>query len=156
MNMTETKHELKPFFRVFNTDLIGAKPIYYALLKIKGVSFSLANTVCKTLNIDKMQKAGLLSEQDARKIEDVIKNKTPVWMKNRRNEFTENENKHLVGTDLKFEIDNDIKRMKKIKTYKGMRHSIGQPVRGQRTRSHFRYGKAVGVQKTKPVAPNKK
>ena len=42
----------------------------------------------------------------------------------------------------------DIKRMKKIKSYKGARHSAGQPVRGQRTRSHFRSrGKAVGVTK---------
>jgi small subunit ribosomal protein S13 len=42
----------------------------------------------------------------------------------------------------------DIKRMKQIKSYKGMRHSLKQPVRGQRTRSHFRTtGVAVGVKK---------
>jgi ribosomal protein S13 len=31
--------------------------------------------------------------------------------------------------------------MKKIKCYKGVRHMLGQPVRGQRTRSHFRANK---------------
>ena len=35
--------------------------------------------------------------------------------------------------------------MKRLKLYKGMRHAAGQPVRGQRTRSHFRRGTAVGV-----------
>ncbi len=41
-----------------------------------------------------------------------------------------------------------------LKTYKGVRHSQGQPTRGQRTRSHFRVsGKAVGVQKSKVGVP---
>jgi len=39
----------------------------------------------------------------------------------------------------------DIKRLKKIKSYRGLRHVLGQPVRGQRTRGHFRKNKAVGV-----------
>jgi len=39
--------------------------------------------------------------------------------------------------------------LKKMKSYKGWRHSLGQPVRGQRTRSHFRKGSAIGVMKTK-------
>jgi|SRR3989344_5500808 len=147
--MTEDKNQIKPFLRVFNTDLIGNKPIYHALLKITGVGFSMANSVCNVLKLDKKTKAGLLSEQDARKIEDVIKNQMPIWMQNRRSEFLSNETRHLLGGDLKFEVDNDIKRLKKIKSYKGIRHATGQPVRGQRTRSHFRHGRAVGVQKTK-------
>ncbi len=44
----------------------------------------------------------------------------------------------------------DVKRMKQIRSYKGVRHSLKQPVRGQRTRSHFRTtGVAVGVKKPK-------
>ena len=46
----------------------------------------------------------------------------------------------------------DIKRMKKMRSYKGIRHASGLPVRGQRTKSHFRKkgkNKAVGVSKTK-------
>ena len=50
--------------------------------------------------------------------------------------------------------------MKKIKSYKGWRHAMGQPVRGQRTRSHFRKGSSVGVIKAKAkpgaVAPSEK
>ena len=42
----------------------------------------------------------------------------------------------------------DIKKMIKMKSYKGTRHTSGLPVRGQRTRSHFRKsGVAMGVKK---------
>ena len=147
--MEQEKQSLRPFLRVFNTDLIGEKEINMALLKIKGVGFSIANAVCNSLNINRHTKAGTLSDAQAREIENVIKNKLPIWMFNRRSDFYTGESAHLVGADLKFEVDNDIKMMKKIKTYRGMRHAYGQPVRGQRTRSHFRKGRAVGVQKTK-------
>ena len=46
----------------------------------------------------------------------------------------------------------DIRKMKKIKCYKGVRHSLGQPVRGQRTRAHFRKGRSIGVTRAK-IAP---
>jgi small subunit ribosomal protein S13 len=48
-----------------------------------------------------------------------------------------------------FTKDNDIKLMRKIKSYKGTRHSAGQPVRGQRTKSNFRKskGKVMGVKR---------
>ena len=39
----------------------------------------------------------------------------------------------------------DIQRMVDLKTYKGIRHMLGLPVRGQRTRSSFRKGRVVGV-----------
>jgi len=155
--MVEEKQQLKPFFRVLNTDLIGEKPIIQALLKIRGVGFSLANAICNILNIQRTTKAGLLSEADAKRIETLIREgkELPVWMLNRRFDELTGETKHLVTSDLKFVVDNDIKKLKKIKTYRGIRHAIGQPSRGQRTRSHFRHGRAVGVQKTKIVAPAK-
>jgi len=59
---------------------------------------------------------------------------------------------HLLTADLSFVTDNDIKFMKMIRCFKGARHAAGQPVRGQRTRSHFRKGEGVGVVKTK-LAP---
>ena len=56
-------------------------------------------------------------------------------------------NLHLTGADLTLSKEVDIKRLKRIKSYRGLRHAIGQPVRGQRTRSHFRTGVSVGVQR---------
>ena len=155
--MVEQKQEIRPFLRVFNTDLDGNKAIGRALLKVHGMGFNLATSVCNILGLDKKMKAGLLKDEDARKIENVVKSgKLPKWMLNNRNEFSTGIDTHLIGSDLKFAVDNEIKRIKRLKTYKGMRHASGQPVRGQRTRSHFRHGRAVGVQKTKmPVSAPK-
>ena len=66
-------------------------------------------------------------------------------MVNRRKDIETGEDRHLVGVDLKFMQEQDIKRMIKIKSYKGVRHMFGLPVRGQRTRSSFRGGRTVGV-----------
>ena len=153
--MEEIKQQIKPFFRVMNTDLIGEKPIVQALLKIKGVGFSLSNAICRVLNISKTKKAGLLSDVDAKKIENLLKETKdlPLWMLNRRFDELTGGDMHLTGADLNFAVDNDFKRLKKIKSYRGIRHAQGQPSRGQRTRSHFRHGRAVGVQKSKAGKP---
>jgi len=70
-------------------------------------------------------------------------------MLNRRKDYEDGTDKHIILGDLKFTKDNDIKRMKKIKSNKGYRHAWGLPVRGQRTKSNFRKnkGKVTGVKK---------
>src|SRR3989338_1433574 len=90
------------------------------------------------------------SDEDTKRIEEAVKQrKLPAWMLNRRKDLETGENNHLFGGDLKFARESDVKRLKRIRAYRGMRHAIGQPVRGQRTRSHFRHGRSVGVQKQK-------
>ncbi len=149
--MADIKNEqLKPFLRVLNTDLQGEKPIALALRKVNGVSFSLAHAICRKLNMNPKKQAGLHTDVEVKKIEQVIKaRELPSWMYNRRGDFDTGEDMHLTGSDLKLNQEFDVKRMKMIKSYKGIRHAIAQPVRGQRTRSHFRHGRSVGVQKTK-------
>ena len=149
--MEQEKQQIKPFFRVFNADLVGEKPIVMALLKVKGVNHSIANALCNVLGISKTKKAGLLTSDDAKKIENLLKTKgeLPLWLLNRRNDVVSGKTAHLTGSDLAFAVDSDIKILKRLRTYRGMRHAIAQPVRGQRTRSHFRSGRAVGVQKAK-------
>ncbi len=157
-------HEDKDFkhiIRVVNTDLKGEKKLFMALQKIKGVKFMLANFICYSAKVDQNKLAGKLTEEDVKKLEDVIRNpakyKCPEWMLNRRKDYETGQNMHLITTDLDLTKDNDLKRMKKVKSYKGLRHMIGQPVRGQRTKSNFRKNKgkvSLGVIKKKP-APKK-
>ena len=74
----------------------------------------------------------------------------PNFLKNRRFDPETGETTHYVGTDLEMKHEFDIKKMIKIRSYKGVRHASGQPVRGQKTRSHFRSRKnkqAVGLKK---------
>ena len=65
-------------------------------------------------------------------------------------DYETGKDKHLTVADLTFTQDNDIKIMKKIKSYKGVRHILEQPVRGQKTKSNFRKNKGkvhLGVKK---------
>jgi len=77
----------------------------------------------------------------------------PVWMLNRRNDTYTGENRHLTGTDLILSNKEDINLMKKIRSYKGIRHERGLRVRGQRTRSTGRTGAIVGVSRKREGAP---
>ncbi len=142
---------MKELVRIANADIDGKKQMHVALAKVKGIGFSFANAICQILSIDKRKKIGELTDEEIQTIEQEIKTleKIPSWMYNRRRDQESGKDRHLVSADLKLQQEFDIRLMKKLKTYKGMRHSAGQPVRGQKTKSHFRTGASVGVQKKK-------
>src|SRR4030042_1799215 len=132
--------------RILSKDLEGKFKVYVGLTKIKGISWSLANAICKALNLDKNRKIGSLSKQEIEAIEKFIqKPQMPIYLFNRKMDMGTGENKHLTGSDLELQKEIDISRLKKIKSYRGYRHVMGLPVRGQRTRSHFRKNKKKGV-----------
>ena len=89
------------------------------------------------------------------KINDVIKNPAkynfPEWLLNRRKDYDDGTDKHIVVGDLKFTHSNDLKRLQRIKSYRGLRLAWGLTVRGQRTKSNFRRnkGKGLGVKRKK-------
>jgi small subunit ribosomal protein S13 len=64
---------------------------------------------------------------------------------NKQNDFMTGEDKHVIGTDVIMSLNEDLNIMKKIRSYKGVRHEKGLKVRGQRTRSTGRKGRTVGV-----------
>jgi small subunit ribosomal protein S13 len=148
--------EFRHFVRIANADLNGNHAIERGLTKIKGVGFQFAHAICSTLKLDPKQKTGELNEANIKRIEELLKNplaaNLPEWMFNRRKDYETGEDKHLLTSDLDFEKDNDIKRMKKIKCYGGNRHARGLPSRGQKTKSNFRKNKgkgSLGVKKKK-------
>jgi len=135
--------------RILSTDIPGNKKVYVGLTRIKGVSFSFSNALCHVLKIDKNKKIISLSEEEIKKISDFIrKPELPDFLLNRRKDIETGKTLHLSGSDLDLRREFDIKRLKKIRSYRGLRHALGQPTRGQRTRSHFRTRgkkKTVGV-----------
>ncbi len=142
------EQKLRHFVRIANTDLAGNKSILYSLRNIKGVGYMYANMALSVANIDKAKKTGTLSDEEAKKIDDILRNPhkydVPSWLLNRRKDYITGEDRHILGGDIDFTRASDIKRMKQIRTYKGVRHSTGHTVRGQRTRSNFRKSKCRG------------
>jgi small subunit ribosomal protein S13 len=145
----EKPKELKLVVRVAGTDLDGEKPLIRALKKIKGISHAMSKAICIASGFDPNIKLGSLTEKDIEKLEEVIKDPVkfgvPPALVNRRKDRATGKDLHLVGTDLDIQRKFDIQRLMDIKSYRGIRHMYGLPVRGQRTRSSFRKGRVVGV-----------
>jgi len=132
--------------RILSKDIEGAMKVYVGLTKIKGISWSFSNAICKKVNIEKTRKIGSLTDEEVKKITDFVKNPAvPEYLINRRKDFETGKTMHMVGSDLDLKKEFDIKRLKKIKSYRGFRHMSGLPSRGQRTKSNFRKNKSKGV-----------
>ena len=153
-----SKSEFKAILRIADKDVKGEVPLAHAISLAKGASFMFANAIVKVLKLDKNKKAGDMSTEEIKKIEDVMRNPSkyniPAWLFNRRKDIEEGEDKHLISSDLDLTNKFDIRRLKKIKCYRGVRHSRGDKklkvrVRGQRTRTSGRSGKTMGVQRRK-------
>ena len=153
----ETKQEA--LTRILATDIPSNLSIYAGLTKIKGISWALSGAICKNLGLNKHQKISTLSEAEIEKINAYLKNlpvtQFPSWLLNRRKDIETGQDMHLLATELDLQREFDIRKMKKIKCYKGIRHALGQPVRGQRTRAHFRKGRSIGVTRVKMQQPAK-
>ncbi len=147
------EQSFKSLVRIAGTDIDTNARVYKGLTSIKGISWAVSNAICKKLTIEKNKKVRDLTEEEIKKIEESLTNlDIPNFLKNRKRDFEEGDDKHLIGTNLALKTEFDIKRMKKIKSYKGIRHQLDQPVRGQRTKSHFRKNKnksGGGVKKKK-------
>ena len=141
--------------RILGYDVPGSKNIYSGLTRIKGVSWAVSNFTCLKLGFPRSKKISELSKDDIAKIETFFETiALPDFMKNRRFDLETGETKHLMGSDLDIAREFDIKRLKKMKSYKGVRHALRLPVRGQRTKSHFRLNKAKsgGIKKREKKA----
>ncbi len=149
----EVKRDIpKLIIRVAGTDLDGEKSVMRALRKIKGIGISTSKAICLMAKINPLTQLGLLNESDIANLENVIKNPTkfgmPSFLVNRRRDPSTGIDTHLTSSDLDIARRFDIQRYIDLRTYRGWRHMLGQPVRGQETRSSFRVtGMAVGVMK---------
>jgi len=143
--MQEKKSEGR-IVRILSRDISGDIKLYPGLAKIKGVSWSLSNAACKILGMDRERKIETLTEKEIEKIVEFFKNPTaPKYLINRRADFETGKDRHLVSSDLELQKEFDLKRLKKVKSYRGLRHSVGLPTRGQRTRSNFRKNRRRGA-----------
>ena len=143
---------VKKIVRLLATDLDGELTVRRALMKIKGIGFMFSRAICKISGIDPEKKIGSLDEGELKRLENCIRNPTaeanfPKWLLNRRKDMETGGYIHLVGSALDLRTREDINLLKRIKSYRGIRHELGLPVRGQRTRSSFRTQRTVGVTK---------
>ena len=145
--------DFKHLVRISRKDVNGNKTIEHALTEIKGVGISLSKTICRTLDLDLDAKIGYIADEDVLRIEEILEDPQkfdiPTWMLNRREDYETGDDIHLIESDLDMTLRDDLNRMKKTRSYKGRRHEVGLPVRGQRTKSTFRKSSSVGVKRSR-------
>jgi small subunit ribosomal protein S13 len=120
--------------RVIGIDIPEKKRLEVSLTYIYGIGRRLSNEVIAKLGLNPNMKAHDLTEDDIAKLNALL------------------QSQYVVEGDLRRQIQNNIKRLISIHAYRGMRHRLGLPVRGQRTRSNARTRKG----KRKTVAGKKK
>ncbi len=144
--------------RLMNTDLDGEQSTLYALRGIKGVGTRVAEAIVRDAEVDPTQRIGTLEDKEVQKLKEALERfskMAPEWMFNRKRDPYSGKNMHLFGAELDLTLREDLNRLKKISSYRGIRHEQGQKVRGQRTRSNGRSGMTVGVQRRKAMAGKK-
>jgi small subunit ribosomal protein S13 len=147
-----SKSDFRHLVRVSGVVLNGNLDIVRALTHIKGIGQRMSVSLVSTMGIDPRIKLGSLTEAQVEEVEEGIKGidkKLPAWMLNRQKDRYGGDNLHLTGPDLDMSVREDINLQKSIRSYKGVRHSLGLPVRGQRTRTSFRTGSTIGVTRKK-------
>ena len=137
--------------RIMGTDMQGTLKTVYALTKIKGVSMSLSSAILKMAGVNPDVRVGFLTETEINKIEEMIKDPTkyglPTWLFNKRKNAETGKDIHLISADLLLRTKTDIDEAKAMRSWRGYRHAYGLKVRGQRTKTTGRAGKALGVKK---------
>lgn len=106
--------------RIAGIDLPRRKRIDIALTYIYGIGRTSGEEIVAKAGVDGATRSDELTEAEIRKIRDVI------------------ENDYTVEGDLRREVQMNIKRLKDLNCYRGIRHRKGLPVRGQRTRTNAR------------------
>ena len=147
----------KVFFRKLRSQVDGNAKIEYGLTQIRGVGRRFAQAIVRVAKIDPDLRIGAIPEKDLNRVEEIIKapisNGIPAWMVNRKKDLVTGEDLHIIGNRLELSVRRDIDRMKRIRSYKGVRHNRGLKVRGQRTKSTGRHGLVVGVIRKKKGQP---
>ncbi|CAO1618608.1 unnamed protein product [Sympodiomycopsis kandeliae] len=139
--------------RLLNTNVDGKRKIMYALTEIKGIGRRFANVVCKKADVDLAKRAGELNSDELERIVTILQNpqdfKIPNWMLNRQRDMVDGKSFQVLSNNLDSKLRDDLERLKKIRSHRGIRHYLQLRVRGQHTKTTGRRGKTVGLGKKK-------
>ncbi len=106
--------------RLLGVQLPDDKRIEYALTLLYGIGWTRSGKILSQVKVEKNKRVKDVTEEEMKKIIEVI------------------EKNYKIEGDLREEVVGDIKRLREILSYRGLRHVRNLPVRGQRTRSNAR------------------
>ena len=125
--------------RIAGVTIPAEKQVWIALTYIYGIGETTSRTILAAANIEPTTRVKDLTEAEEQKIREII------------------DANYTVEGDLQRLVTNNIKRLKDVNAYRGLRHKAGLPTKGQRTRTNARTrkGRAISVGGTQPKAAAK-
>ena len=125
--------------RIAGIVIPAEKQVQIALTYIYGIGPHFASTILAAANVEPTTRVKDLTEAEEQRLREVI------------------DRDYTVEGDLQRLVTNNIKRLKDINSYRGLRHKAGLPVNGQRTRTNARTrkGRAVAVGGAQPKSATK-
>jgi small subunit ribosomal protein S13 len=125
--------------RIAGVVIPSEKQVQIALTYIYGIGPKFASTILAAAKIEPTTRVKDLTEAEEQRLREII------------------DTDYTVEGDLQRLVTNNIKRLKDVNAYRGLRHKAGLPVNGQRTRTNARTrkGKAVAVGGTQKKAASK-
>lgn len=143
--------DFQHILRILNTNVDGRQKVQVALTNVKGVGRRFANLICKKAEVDLFKRAGELKPDEIEKIVAIIQNplqfKIPQWFLNRQKDIRTGKHSQVVANILETKLREDVERLKKMRSHRGLRHWWGVRVRGQHTKTTGRRGRTVGIGK---------
>ena len=113
--------------RISGVTIPSEKQVQIALTYIYGIGPKFAASILAAAKIEPTTRVKDLTEAEEQRLREIIGSN------------------YVVEGDLQRQVTNNIKRIKDINSYRGLRHKAGLPVRGQRTRTNARTRKGKGV-----------
>jgi len=113
--------------RISGVVIPAEKQVQIALTYIYGIGPHYAAKVLEAANVAPTTRVKDLTESEEQRLREII------------------DANYTVEGDLQRQVTNNIKRLKDVNSYRGLRHKAGLPVHGQRTRTNARTRKGKGV-----------
>lgn len=125
--------------RIAGVVIPNDKQVHIALTYIYGIGPKVAKDILAAAKVEPTTRVKDLTEAEETRLREIISAD------------------YLVEGDLQRIVANNVKRLKDVGTYRGLRHKAGLPTRGQRTRTNARTrkGRAVAVGGAQPKAASK-
>ncbi|NTW61223.1 30S ribosomal protein S13 [Candidatus Saccharibacteria bacterium] len=113
--------------RIAGVTIPSEKQVQIALTYIYGIGPKTARTILAEAKVEPTTRVKDLTEAEEQRIREIV------------------DSSYMTEGDLQRLVTNNIKRLKDVGAYRGLRHKLGLPVRGQRTRTNAKTRKGKGV-----------